>query len=176
MVWVGPEVERRSVGINTLWRAQMDLYGISIVGCCASLPSTNGTAVHNLFSVALAAETVLLVRSFFWGGVGWVGCAIHSRTTLKKSKHTSGTRCETWICLSGKKGLSVWFPFLFQSTSLVSVLCSALRYWLFSLGFSLTLMVNTEVTDKCLLKVQLILKSCAEQTLPDLDRGPRGTL
>lgn len=42
----GGEAERRSVGIITVWRTRMDLYAISVVGCCANLPSTNGTAVH----------------------------------------------------------------------------------------------------------------------------------
>ena len=45
--WEGRgESERRSVGIITVWRTRMDLYTISVVGCCANLPSTNGTAVH----------------------------------------------------------------------------------------------------------------------------------
>lgn len=38
--------ERRSVGIITVWRTRMDLYAISVVGCCANLPSTNGTAMQ----------------------------------------------------------------------------------------------------------------------------------
>lgn len=43
--WRG-EVKRRSVGIITVWRTRMDLFAISVVGCCANLPSTNGTAAN----------------------------------------------------------------------------------------------------------------------------------
>lgn len=50
IVWwagrMGRRVKRRSVGIITVLRTRMDLFAIFVVGCCANLPSTNGTAAN----------------------------------------------------------------------------------------------------------------------------------
>lgn len=59
----GAEVERRSVGIITVWRTRMDLYAISLAEHFANLLSTNGpvaraTYVFFFFLVVFAAPLV----------------------------------------------------------------------------------------------------------------------
>lgn len=58
-VWEdGAEVERRSVGIITIWRTRMDLYAISPVEHCANLLSTNGTAAQATYVFLLFPSTL----------------------------------------------------------------------------------------------------------------------
>lgn len=114
----GREVVGRSVGIITVWRTRMDLYAISVVGCCANLPLTNGTAVY-CRSTSCVHSNALAANLFIWWPGSflchvWIYAAgpFMWKQTCRQTKmgpQDVEFKHETWIRLFKKKA-SLWLP------------------------------------------------------------------